>query len=67
MESEGSKANVQTEARANQRWPSASTTRHENGEVSYGTFGSMLLRGIVQKELEDAVVIMVGMDGKLMV
>jgi hypothetical protein len=52
-ESEGRKANVQAEAQANQRWPSTSTTRHENGEVSYETFGPSALRGSVQKGIGD--------------
>ena len=53
-ESEGHKTKVQTEAEANRRWLSASTIRHENGEVSYTTNGSEILRGSVQKESEDA-------------
>ena len=39
---------------ANQRWLSASTIRHENGEVSYITTGSVILRGSVLKDAEDA-------------
>jgi len=52
--SEEHKTKIQTEAKANQRWLSASTIRHRNGEVSYRTNGSVLLRGSVQKESEDA-------------
>jgi hypothetical protein len=65
IESEGCKAKLQAEAQANSRWPSALTTRQQNGEVSYETYGSDFLRGSVlrhakvlrhggvQKEAED--------------
>ena len=52
-ESEERKAKVQAEAKANQRWPSTLVTRHKNGEASYETYGSDLLRGSVQKEAEN--------------
>jgi len=39
---------------ANQRWLSASTIRHSNGEVSYTTTSFAILRGSVLKEAEDA-------------
>jgi hypothetical protein len=68
VESEGRKANIQAEAKANQRWPSTPTTRQKNGEVSYGTFSPSDLRGSVQKaDGGVGMVIMVGMDGKLMI
>lgn len=54
MESEGREAKDRAEAKANQRWPSASTTRHKNGEVSYGIYGSVSLRGSVRKGTEGA-------------
>jgi len=61
----GAEANVQAEAiDANRRWPSTSTTRYENGEVSYRTVGPEFLRGSVQKEAGDVMVITVGMNGK---
>jgi hypothetical protein len=51
--SEERKAKVQAEARANQRWPSISAIRHKNGEASYETYGSVILRGSVLKDAED--------------
>jgi hypothetical protein len=61
----GAEANVQAEAKANRRWPSTSTTRHKNGEVSYRTYGPRVLRGSVQKELGGVgMVITVSMNGK---
>jgi len=60
----GAEANVQAEAKANRRWPSTSTTRHYNGEVSYRTVSPYFLRGSVQKEAGDVMVITVSMNGK---
>ena len=54
IESEGRKANVQTETRVNQRWLSALTTRQQHGEVSYKTNGCSTLRGSVLKGLQNA-------------